>query len=377
MLYRFVAIFALVIINACVKQVARDDATKQPDQTIPITSKALDTEKPISAIVFGSCYAPQLESNGIWNGIQQVSPDLLLLIGDNVYQSEEKSEPELVELREAYSLLASDKEFKKIRASIPVLSVWDDHDYGLNDAGGDWPIKTYSERLFEDVWAIPVNDPRRSREGIYHAQTIGPVGQQVQIIILDTRFFRSPLKATDEKKPGKERYIPDDDPSKTMLGKAQWQWLGEQLSEPADIRILVSSVQVISEGHGFEAWKMLPIERQKLYQMIDESKANGVVFISGDRHFGGFYREHDGLPYPITEVTSSPLNIPLKGDAVGQAFDEQGPKRLGPIYTQPNFGHIQIDWQSGSIEFQLRDTNSQTIKSETIRISDLQPKPTQ
>ena len=74
-----------------------------------------------------------------------------------------------------------------------------------------------------------------------------------------TRFFRSALKPTDDfGKPGKERYLPDDDPEKTMLGDAQWAWLWEELQKPADLRLLVSSVQVVSEGHGWEAWKMLP-----------------------------------------------------------------------------------------------------------------------
>ena len=68
--------------------------------------------------------------------------------------------------------------------------------------------------------------------------------------MLDTRYFRSPLKPTDEMNArGKERWIPDEDPSKTMLGDAQWAWLENELKRPAELRLIVSSIQVLSEGH--------------------------------------------------------------------------------------------------------------------------------
>ena len=107
-----------------------------------------------------------------------------------------------------------------------MLSTWDDHDYGQNDAGGDFPYKDEAKALFLEFWQVPEDDPRHARAGVYCARIFGPEGRRVQVILLDTRSFRSPLRPTDQPgAPGKEEYLPDPDPAKTMLGRAQWAWL--------------------------------------------------------------------------------------------------------------------------------------------------------
>ena len=116
--------------------------------------------------------------------------------------------------------------YSKLRNTIAHLAVWDDHDYGINDGGGDFPHKAVAKELFLKFWKVPADDIRRTRDGIYDSRIIGPPGMRVQIILLDLRWFRSPLKASDQRgAPGKERYVPDPDPAKTMLGPAQWAWL--------------------------------------------------------------------------------------------------------------------------------------------------------
>src|SRR5207247_2149539 len=150
-----------------------------------------------------------------------------------------------------------------------------------------------------DFWSLPADDPRRSRPGVYHAAIYGPPGKRLQVILLDTRYFRSPLKVTDQPDaPGKERYVPDDDPGKTMLGETQWGWLAQRLREPAELRLIVSSTQLVAEGHGWERWGNFPRERQRFYDLIRDTRANGVMVLSGDRHIGAIYRETTGVAYP-------------------------------------------------------------------------------
>ena len=152
------------------------------------------------------------------------------------------------------------------------------------------PIRRRRSRCSPSSGTSPRTIPVGHGSGVYHAEIHGPIGQRVQIILLDTRTFRAPLEPTNDwNAPGKERYMPDPDPAKTMLGEAQWRWLRAQLEQPAELRLIVSSVQVLAEGHGFERWGNLPLERQKLFDLIAESGASDVVFLSGDRHFGALY----------------------------------------------------------------------------------------
>jgi alkaline phosphatase D len=186
------------------------------------------------------------------------------------------------------------------------------------------------------------------------------------VILLDTRFFRSPLRPTDQRNaPGRERYLPDPDPAKTMLGEAQWAWLAERLREPADLRLVVSSIQVLAEGHGWERWGNLPRERARLFDLVGATGANGVVLLSGDRHVGGLYREPAGVPYPLTEITSSGINQVFPGNR------EPGPNRLGAVFGAANFGTIDIDWWERTVTLALRGENGEAVRRIMVPLGEL------
>jgi hypothetical protein len=188
-------------------------------------------------------------------------------------------------------------------------------------------------------FGVPATDERRQRDGIYHARRFGPPGRCVQVLMLDIRWARSPWTPTDQRDaPGKQRYVPTADTTRTMLGDAQWQWLAERLAEPADLRLIVSGIQVIAEGHGFEHWGLMPHEQQRLLDLIARQRANGVLLVSGDRHIGGVYRRARGAPYPITELTSSGLTH------AWAAASEPGPNRLGELVRANHYALVDIDW---------------------------------
>lgn len=341
---------------------------------IPMVSKALDRSAPLSRIAVGSCLK-QEDDQGVWNTVANANPDLLLFIGDNVYGDIWSKDPAMPELRQAYNTLARSEPFAKVRAKMPVLPIWDDHDYGLNDAGGSFNLKYGTEALFEEAWALDGDDPRRARDGVYHAEIVGPVGQRVQIILLDTRFFRSDLKATDERNAkGKERYVPDPDPAKTMLGQAQYEWLQAELQKPAELRLIVSSIQVIAEGHGWEAWRTLPTDRQRLYDTIDAAGADRVVLISGDRHAGALYRKDDVLDYPLYELTASSLNAPQSVWRAEQnnTYVEPGPYRLGGMEYEVNFGTVDVDWMRREVTLSLRGADGERLQAETIGFTEIE-----
>ena len=350
MIRRTLIVAAAAALVACASSPADRVAASSPEapdgviRAIPMPSASLDPTKPLSRIVFASC-AQQNEDQSMWDRVAAARGDLVLYIGDNVYGDVRSNDAALPELKAAYMRLARSEPFARVRAAAPMLTTWDDHDYGLNDAGGDYRFKEQSEALFEHVW--DVKDERANRPGVYGSWVVGEEGRLVQIIMLDTRYFRSSLKPTDEfGARGKERYLPDPDPTKTMLGEAQWAWLEAELQKPADLRLLVSSVQVMSEGHGWEAWRTLPAERQKLYDVIERSGAKDLLILSGDRHSSAFYERRDVVGYPLFEATSSSVNLPAakwRADS-GETWVEEDPNRLGAMIYDANYGVIDIDW---------------------------------
>ncbi len=321
--------------------------------------------RPLTRIAFGSC-ADQAKPQPVWDAVLGYRPDLFLFLGDNVYADYATSMADTGSLFAAYDRAQRIEGYARLRREVQHLAVWDDHDYGQNDGGADYPLKAQSKDIFLDFWQAPDNDPRRRREGVYDARIFGQAGQRVQVILLDVRWFKSPWKPTDERNaPGKERYLPDDDAAKTILGDAQWAWLAEQLRQPADLRVIGSGIQIVADGHGWERWGNFPRERQKLYDTIRESGASGVVLISGDRHIGALYREAGGTPYPLLEATSSGLNKFFPNPR------EAGPNRLGAVYGLPNFGTIDIDWWEGKVALAIRDDAGQVMRRAEVRLETL------
>jgi alkaline phosphatase D len=324
---------------------------------------AAQTRAPLSRIAFGSC-ANQANPQPIWDAILTYRPELFIFAGDNVYG--DFKTPDAANLRHAYQLARGIEGYARLRHEVPHLAVWDDHDYGINDGGGDFPYKSIAKELFLEFWGVPATDIRRTREGIYDSQIIGPPGQRVQIILLDLRWFRSPLKRTDQYgAPGKERYVPDPDPAKTMLGARQWAWFADELSKPAELRLVVSSTQVLADGHGWERWGNLPLERERLIDTIRDSGAKGVILLSGDRHVGALYRETPpGMP-ALYEVTSSGLNMHY------WAAQEPGFNRLGKLYTSANFGVVDVDWPERKVTLALRNAGGNTRRFATVAFAEL------
>lgn len=224
-----------------------------------------------------------------------------------------------------------------------------------------------------DFFGLDESEAVRQRDGLYYAKTFGSEGRRLQVIMLDTRWYRSSLKKTDDYgAKGKERYLPDPTPSKTMLGEAQWAWLEGELKKPADVRLLVSSQQVIADGHGWEAWRNLPAERAKLYDLIESTGATGVVMLSGDRHVGGLYENSIVASYPLIELTSSSLNLAFNNEP-----DETGPYQVGQLYGPANFGMVEIDWDAGMVYLKLHSVEGQEVRGLSVPIETLRkPNPT-
>lgn len=318
----------------------------------------------LTRIGVGSCLNEE-KPQPIWNSVVASKPDLFLMVGDNVYGDIRKGDPQ--ELATAYRVQAAQPELKRARAAFPFLAIWDDHDYGRNDAGAGFEFQPQAARYFRQFWQLPEAD--RFDGGIYYAKTYGPPGKRVQIIFLDTRTFRADLKKKSGSFAHWGKYEPDADPEKTMLGPVQWAWLESQLRKPADLRLIASGIQVLAEGHGWERWGNLPLQRQRFVELLRDTRARGVILLSGDRHSAAVYkteRDEKAAQPALVELTASSLNM-----AFGPSKDTVLPPLASRIFFRENYGLIDIDWEKRTVQLAIHGIDGRQEIALAVPFADL------
>ena len=216
-------------------------------------------------------------------------------------------------------------------------------------------MKKESQQIFLDFMGVTKNDKRRQKEGIYHTEEIKTKNGIIKIIVLDTRYFRSRLvKDTESKK----RYKPTTDKALTILGEIQWQWLKNELQiSNADFNIIVGSIQFLSWEHGFETWGNFPHEVNRLENVIANSKAKGVLLLSGDRHISEFSRKSiEGLSYPLVDFTSSGLT-----HSYTNFSGENNKYRVGKVVSEKSYGLLKFNFKDSKITMEMYADNNKKL----------------
>ncbi len=317
-----------------------------------IAAHAAD-EQPLENIVFGSCL--DTHEHPMLDRSLTLPRDLFIFMGDNIYADKGG----IPMMREKYALLKNSRFFRGLKNK-PILATWDDHDFGQNDGGADYPHKREAQAEFWNWLDEPADSPRRRQEGVYHAQSFGPAGKRVQVILLDTRYFRSPLeKVPMDKAMLGGTSVPTDDETTTILGAAQWTWLEKALQEPAELRIIVSSIQFAPEAHGGESWANFPHEKQRMLSLL---KGQTALVLSGDRHWCEFSR--DG----VCDFTSSSMT-----QKHPRGTPTPNRHRIVPkTYHMPNVGLLSIDWAARSIMAKVIGEDGEAKITHQAAFTDLQ-----
>ncbi len=306
----------------------------------PALSK--DPAGDLFTVAFGSCNKHD-EENLLWDDVLALNPDVWVWGGDIVYADTD----DMQLLDSIYSLQNEVAGYKALRSKVPVIGTWDDHDYGVNDGGVDFHAKKESQQEFLDFLGVGQDSPRRQQEGVYTSHDYGVSSGKVKIIVLDTRYFRTALTPDTLTK---KRNKPNVYGLGTMLGETQWNWLKNELStSKADFNLIMSSVQFLSNQHGFECWGNFPHEVDRLKRMVVDSKAKGVIILSGDRHISEFSKiKLEGLSYPLIDFTSSGLTH-VYSDFSG----EENPFRIRKVVFEKSFGAIQINLKTRKVKFKM------------------------
>ena len=303
-------------------------------------------------IAFGSCL-DQENPQPIWNSIYKEDIDSFVFLGDNVYGDIPSGK--LNKMRKAYELQAKmipSWLFKK-----NVEMIWDDHDFGKNDGGTSYPLKQEAQKLYLDFWKIPNDDIRHQRNGIYANKIIYIDNFIINLILLDTRYFRSDLKKTKGLKPV---YLKNEELNATILGDKQWSWLMEVMKIKSDLTIVATSIQLLPTEHRFEKWSNFPSDHFKLKKLL-KSQSRPIIVISGDRHQGAIYNDEN-----IYEITSSSLNKTIS--SILRRPKELDKYMLGEMFAGENYGLITINTNKKIIDLEIKDINGNMVLHKKLNL---------
>jgi alkaline phosphatase D len=295
-------------------------------------------------IAFGSC-GYQDEPQPVLAIAAEQNPDAFIFLGDNIYGDTDNMDT----LQAKYNRWGAKDEYKKLESSTKIFATWDDHDFGRNDAGKYYPYKSESKEIFLKFFKEPAESNRRKHDGIYQAEYLKAGDKTIQIILLDVRTFRNSLLLYDTlaKLPREHYfytpdYIPHVSTDSTLLGPEQWQWLEGELAKPTDLRLICSGSQFSIEYNGYEAWANFPHEQKRMLELIKKTKANGVIFLTGDVHYAEISKLDEPGLYPIYDVTASGITSTWDFATLNKNRIE------GPVMDN-HFGLLTIEWQADPI----------------------------
>ena len=330
------------------------DAKTWPwDRVLPNTSLKKDAPSDKFTIGFGggSGYVP--ENERMWDTIGAIEPRALLLLGDNVYIDD----PETPEMqRFHYYRRQSQPEWGKLAKTVPIYSIWDDHDFTTNDGWGGPDIEKPSWKrdvweIYKENWDNPYYGGGKENPGCWFDFSIG----DVHFIMIDGRYYRESPK--------------DETPS--MLGPVQMKWLKKTLTEkPATFTVICTNVPMapkVKPGSK-DTWDGYPEERSAIYQFIADQKIPGVVILSADRHRSDAYKvdtEINGM-YPLFEFSSSRLT----NQHVHKLIDHS----LFGYNDKQSFGKIDFDLttEDPTVKYTIINIDGKKIHDLTIKLSQLQ-----
>lgn len=297
-------------------------------------------------MAYGSCNN-QDDDQSYWAQVLSRDPQVWIWLGDNIYG--DTRVPRVLEAK--YKKQLNNPAYKALLSQVRVTGTWDDHDFGENDAGSNFPMKRKSKELFWNFMQVPKGSVLREQEGVYRSETWNLGEKKVKLIILDSRYMRDPLMQNSY-----HEYVASEG---DILGKEQWLWLEKELSESqdADALVIANGTQVLGDQHRFEKWANFPKSKERLLQLLNDSPAKIKILLSGDRHFG----EISQMTLPngslLTEVVSSGLTHSY------EKASEPNPMRVGAIWPQTHFALLDFYLENGALLAKLSLEDIKTNKT--------------
>ena len=289
----------------------------------------------------------------IFNTMRRHPADFMLWLGDNIYyltSKEYKSQDAMfmhnVKVRRSFV------QYKNFLSSTPHYAIWDDHDFGPNDADSRWALKDSALAVFKSFW--PNTYPEQPQfKGNYFSFRY----YDAEFFMLDDRYFRDPV----------------GDSSAHFLGETQMVWLKNKLQmSDAAFKFIAIGTQVLNDNKFGESYKQFPKERQELFDFLVKNNIKGVIFLTGDKHYTEICKkEING--YPIIDLTCSPLTSPVLPRKLLGAYTN-ATRIPGTDYGGHNYGRISVTGAPGdrSCTIEIHGRHGLKRRELVIRQSELQ-----
>jgi hypothetical protein len=274
--------------------------------------------------VFGSC-ARTGSNHMVFETMESLAPLFTLHMGDFHYENITENDP--ARFRRAFDkVLASERQASLYR-SAPIAYVWDDHDYGPNDADGTHKGRPAALAAYDEY--VPHYLDGESRQDLHQAFSVG----RVRFLLSDVRSRRTPDDAPDG-------------PDKTMLGVDQREWLLGEIERARDryaLVVWVNPVPWIAEKGSGHGWGLYDWERRFIADRIRDAGMTGrMMMLSGDAHMVAI---DDGTNSSFaTRRTSGERGFPVMhaGPFDRYARHKGGPYSHGKAGRRVLFGLIQV-----------------------------------
>ena len=289
-------------------------------------------------------------------------PHLMLWLGDNLYFRPkgkflgEADYSGVARMEARYREVREKDMFQKLFAATHHYAIWDDHDYGPNDSDASYAFKGETLKLFRRYWPNPESG-LPDVPGTFGVARYG----DVHFFLLDDRYHRSPN-------------VSPDGPGKTMFGARQIEWLKQRLAAAprSSIKVVAGGSQFWNRATRFEGWHHFRTERDAFAAWLARERIEGVVFLSGDRHFGELLKVERAGAYPLYEFTSSPLTSrpPARIDKADRANPDVVP---GTLVVKRQFGLIRVSGPGDErrVAFEARDSEGELLWRHEIAASEL------
>lgn len=288
---------------------------------------------------------------GIFKTIHQKRPDFMLWMGDNTYLREVDWNSRTGFLHR-YTHTRSLPEMQPLLASTHNYAIWDDHDYGPNNADSGFWLKDTAAEIFKLFWGNPNYDviKKGGITGTFH-------WADLQFFLMDNRYYRT----------SNDNFTTE----RQLLGKAQIDWLINAMSTSrAPFKFIVIGGQVVSTEADYENYATFPEERQYLLDKIREARIEGVIFLDGDRHHTVLSRlqENEDV-YPIYDLTCSSLTAGTNSNK--EILNTN--KLEGTVVGEHNFGMLAVTGprRNRVLTIKILDKDGEALWTREIKAQDL------